>query len=318
MAQQLPEPAPGDAGPDSGTPSSSPFHGFGKVAATFGQFVAPTTLLTALLFYFGWNHVYWFFRHFGVESATLHPSITDYLMRSVDALFVPLIVAGVICMGLTWGYLALPESVRGAPPSRWFLRALTAVAVLVLAFGLSRLFFVFPLNNMLGAAPLSVIAGVGLLWYVVLQRRQQLRDRDPEAPPRSEAAAVIEWTILFVVVGISLFWIATDYSAAVGSSRAQLSTAEIPYSPGVVVYSEKDLHLSSADVRKVACDPVENSGYRFRYDGLVMLTHIGDQYVLLPRNWPTHRGAAIVLPASAPGAIRFEFRLSDNPVGARC
>ncbi len=318
MAQQLPEPAPSDAAPDSGTPSSSPFHGFGKVAATFGQFVAPTTLLTALLFYFGWNHVYWFFRHFGVESATLHPSITDYLMRSVDALFVPLIVAGVIGMALTWGYLALPESVRGAPPSRWFLRALTAIAVLVLAFGLSRLFFVFPLNNMLGAAPLSVIAGVGLLWYVVLQRRQRLRDRDPEAPPRSEAAAVIEWTILFVVVGISLFWIATDYSAAVGSSRAQLSTAEIPYSPGVVVYSEKDLHLSSADVRKVACDPADNSGYRFRYDGLVMLTHIGDQYVLLPRNWPTHRGAAIVLPASAPGAIRFEFRLSDNPAGDRC
>ncbi|MBF6339718.1 hypothetical protein IU450_28065 [Nocardia abscessus] len=280
--------------------------------------------MTALLFYFGWAHVYWFFDYFGVDSTTLHPSLSDYLMRSVDALFIPLIAIGVIGMALTWGYLALPDSLRRGHRKRWQLLTITAVAVIILVNGLTRLLFKTPLNNALAVAPISIIAGVALLWYVVLQRRQQLRERIPEQPVASDAAAVIEWTILFIVIGISLFWITADYSAAVGQSRAQLTAAEIHKKPGVVVYSEKDLYLSDPDVRKVECAPAEGSAYsfrsayRFRYDGLVLLAHIGDQYVLLPRSWPTQRGAAIILPASPPGAVRFEFRIAENSAGSNC
>lgn len=136
-------------------------------------------------------------------------------------------------------------------------------------------------------------------------------------PVRSEAAGVLEWTILFILIGISMFWIATDYAAAVGRSRAQQAAAEIPTSAGIVIYSEKDLHLSGPDMRKVECGP-ESSAYRFRYDGLVLLAHIDDQYVLLPRTWPDRLGAAVVLPASTPGAVRFEFRLAVDPASDSC
>ncbi|WP_157171092.1 hypothetical protein [Nocardia araoensis] len=303
---------------DTAPAAVSPFAGFGKVARALGQLAAPTTLVTGLLFYFGWAHVYWFFHYFGVDSTTLHPSIRDYLMRSVDALFIPLITTGVIGMALTWGYLALPDSVRRGRRTRWQLLSVTGVAVIVLGNGLTRLLFITPVNDGLGVAPVSIIAGVALLWYVTLQRRQQLRERNPDMPQSSEAAGIIEWTILFIVIGISLFWVATDYSAAVGRSRALLAAAEIATQPEVVVYSEKDLHLSSTDVRKVECGPAEGSAYRYRYDGLVLLAHVGDQYVLLPRTWPTRRGAAIVLPAAPPGAVRFEFRLAGNPAAGDC
>ncbi|QBS39284.1 hypothetical protein [Nocardia sp. CS682] len=293
------------------------FDGFTQVAKSVGQVVAPTTLLTALLFYFGWAHVYWFFHYFGVDSTTLNPSTREYLMRTVDTLFVPLIVIGLLSMAVLWGHAALPNSVRERRPAWWVNAVIAVLALAVLLNGVSRVFVVTPLNDGLCVAPVSIIIGVLVLWALVVQRRNRLRAQLPEdAPPRSTAAAVSEWAILFTVVGISLFWIAADYSVAVGQTRAGEWAAQLPTSPQVVIYSEKDLHLSRSDVQMTPChtDPTAGSAYRFRYDGLVPLTRIGDHYVLVPRTWTPGNGAAIVLPAAPPGAIRFEFRLAgDSP-----
>jgi len=104
--------------PAEPAPPASPFAGFSRLVRILGQFVAPTTLLTALLFYFGWAHVYWFFDYFGVDSSILAPSTREYVMRSVDALFIPLIAVAVVGLALMWGHLALPERVRNGPRSR--------------------------------------------------------------------------------------------------------------------------------------------------------------------------------------------------------
>src|SRR5215211_3967643 len=77
--------------PDEAPGAASPFAGFSRLTRILGQFVAPTTVLTALLFYFGFAHLYWFFYYFGVDSSVLGPSTRDYVMRSVDALWIPLI-----------------------------------------------------------------------------------------------------------------------------------------------------------------------------------------------------------------------------------
>src|SRR4029077_18370841 len=48
--------------------------GFGlppQLVKILGAIVAPTTLLTALLYYFGWSHAYWFCDYFGVNSTVL-------------------------------------------------------------------------------------------------------------------------------------------------------------------------------------------------------------------------------------------------------
>ncbi|WP_107657066.1 hypothetical protein [Nocardia suismassiliense] len=302
--------------------TGSAFDGFTQVAKSVGQVVAPTTLLTALLFFFGWHHVYRFFYYFGVDSTTLDPSIREYLMRTVDALFVPLIVVGLLCMAVLWGYTALPNSVRERRPAWWITAVIAVLAVAVLLNGVSRVFVVTALNDGLCVAPVSIIIAVLVLWALIVQRRNRLRAQLPEtAPlPRSQAAAVTEWAILFAVIGINLFWIAADYSIAVAQSRASEWAAQLPTSSQVVIYSEKDLHLSHSDVQKARCDtdPTAGSAYRFRYDGLVPLTRIGDHYVLVPRTWTPGNGAAIVLPASPPGAIRFEFRLAGDSPSPTC
>lgn len=150
--------------------------------------------------------------------------------------------------------------------------------------------------------------------------RAQPPPDDPAAHAQALAASVAEWSILFVVLGLSLFWIATDYSVAVGQTRAREWAAQLRDQSGVVIYSEKDLHLSRTDVRTTDChpDPSIPTAYRFRYDGLVPLTRIGDHYVLVPRTWTPGHGAAIALPAAPPGAIRFEFRLAGEVTPPTC
>ncbi|WP_330231246.1 hypothetical protein OHA40_01375 [Nocardia sp. NBC_00508] len=302
-------------------PTGSAFDGFTHVARSIGQLVAPTTLLTAVLFYFGWAHVYWFFNYFGVDSTTLNPSIREYLMRTVDTLFVPLIFVGLIGMSVLWGYIALPDSIRARQPSRWATTVIAMIAAAVIVNGVSRIYVVTPLNKGLCVAPVSIIASVLVLWLLVVLRRKRLRERRPAtAPPPSQAATVAEWAILFTMVGINLFWIATDYSVAVGQTRAREWAAQLPTSSHVIIYSEKDLHLSRSDVRTTTCgtDGSTGSAYRFRYDGLVPLSRIGDHYILVPRTWTRGHGAAIVLPAQSPGAIRFEFRLAGDSAPATC
>lgn len=311
--------------PDEQAPpaaAGSPFEGFTHVAGAIGRVVAPTTLLTAVLFYFGWAHVYWFFDYFGVDSTTLNPGIREYLMRTVDTLFVPAIFVGLLGMIVLWGYLALPDSVRAHRPSRWTTVVTAVVAIAVLANGLSRIYVVTPLNSGLCVAPISVIAGVLLLWWLVVLRRKRLRERRPASEvPSSPAAAVVEWAILFTMVGISMFWIATDYSVAVGQTRAQEWADQLSTSSEVIIYSELDLHLSRSDVRTTPCTTPPDgatSAYRFRYDGLVPLTRIGDHYILVPRTWTPGNGAAIVLPAQIPGAVRYEFRKAGDEASEIC
>ena len=288
---------------------ASPFEGFSRLVRILGQFVAPTTLLTALLFYFGWAHVYWFFDYFGVDSSVLGASTRDYVMRSVDALFIPLIAVSTVGLGLMWGYIALPERARRGPTARWQLIALTIIAILLLLNGLSFLVKQTPLNRGLCVAPICVIVGVVLLWYLILLRRNRIQQTR-----RSDAAILCEWAVMFVLVAMSLFWIATDYSVAVGQTRARQAAAQIPGRPEVILFSDKDLHLDGADIRKTVCasTPGSDSAYHFRYDGLVLMIEIGGQYVLVPSDWRRGHGTAIVLPKDGIGAIRLEFAAAHN------
>jgi len=67
-----------------------------------GLVVAPTTLVTALAFYFGWVLTNSRASYFGIDASALGFSTQDYLLRSADALFVPLGTALVLALGVVW------------------------------------------------------------------------------------------------------------------------------------------------------------------------------------------------------------------------
>jgi len=274
------------------------------------EFVAPATLLTGLLFFFGWGHAYWFFNYFGVNSASLGLGQSDYLMRSVDGLFIPLAALAILVLAVAWGRLLgerfLPPSVRH--PGEWAPRAAAVLGVLLVLNGISALFVATIFNHGLAVAPLSIAIGIGILFH--------LMHRSGTAGPAW--LAVTEWLAVFLLVGLSLFWAAFDYSAAVGRSRAAQFVDELPDAPETIVYSESRLNLNAPGINEVRCAGDPELAYGFRYDGLVLLWQTGDEIVLLPRSWTRSDGVAVVLPRDA--GVRLEFRRGDvaTPVSASC
>jgi hypothetical protein len=271
-----------------------------------GAIVAPTTLLTALLYYFGWSHAYWFCDYFGVNSTVLGFTSTDYMMRSVDALFVPMTVAASAALLAVWGHSVLRARLAAGSRPR-ALRVLVPAAmalggVLVLG-GFASVFTTTVLSEHLVAAPLSLGFGVLTLVYAIHLQRLVTGGHQGARDGRGWAA-VAEWAVVFVLVGLSLFWAATDYSAAVGRSRAAHFVAELPSYPNVVIYSERSLSLHAPGVREVRCKDTE-AAYRYRYDGLKLVLQSGDQYLFLPGKWTSASGVAVLMPKTA--SLRLEF-----------
>jgi hypothetical protein len=292
--------------PAAAEPAVKDANGLPPLARILGAVIAPTTALTALLYYFGWSHAYWFCNYFGVNSTTLGFTSTDYLMRSADALFVPMTVAAVGALVAIWGHLLLRAHLAaGARPRgfRFLVPGMAAAGAVLTLGGFVSVFTTTVLSHHLVAAPLSLGFGVLLLVYAVHVRRL-LAGEDAAALGARGWAAVAEWATVFVLVGLSLFWAATDYSAAVGRSRAVDFVAGLPSYPDAVIYSDRSLSLHAPGVREVRCqDPA--AAYRFRYSGLKLVLESGSEYLFLPAAWTPASGMAILLPQAS--SLRLEF-----------
>ncbi|MGW1870007.1 hypothetical protein ACWCPS_31240 [Streptomyces mauvecolor] len=307
-----------------------------RLGALFGAVVAPTSFVSALLYYFGYWHVYWFFAYFGVNSTILDFGTVDYLMRSLDALFIPMVVVAAGGLAAFWGHDLLRTRIAAGPEVRLLRYALPTVAATGLLLALGGLYSIvdqqFFLNHHLVAAPLSLASGVILLAYTLHLHRTvtpaapaggpapppEGPDPPPEGEdptplpgpaPRPEWAALAEWAVVFVLIGLGLIWAANDYAAAVGRGRAQQLVDELPYSDTTALYSDHALSLTAPGVRETHCRNAD-SAYHYRYDGLVLILQSANQYVLIPQSWTPSTGVALVLPRS--DAVRLEF----TPYGA--
>lgn len=273
------------------------------------------SVVTGLLFYFGASHAYWFFDYFGVNSTILELPAEEFLMRSVDGLFVPLVVAAGVVLLAIWVHRLTEPALAELFGQRGAQRVRTAVAA---AVGLMALTIgalnalrieVFAFN--LAVPPLCLIAGVALLMYAS-RAHQRLRET-PGHPIRG----ALEWAGVFALVSIGLFWAVHDYSAAAGVQRARVAAAGLPGYPSAVLYSANDLNLRGPGVRETRCGGGD-SAYRYRYEGLKLVMQSGDMYLLLPAGWTRSDGAAVVIPRT--DTVRFEFTVpgSDTSVRARC
>ncbi len=277
-------------------------HAYGGVRSlgrALSAVVAPTSLVSGLLYYFGWSHAYWFYGYFGVDATVLGFGTVDYLMRSLDALFVPMTLTAAAALAALWGHSLLRARLaeHPRPAARVFVLALAAAGLLLCLAGLWSTVAQTFLRAYLAVAPLSLAVGVMALVYALRLRRLL-------TPSTAEAVPLLEWAVVFVIVGLSLFWAATDYSYAVGRSRARELVRELPGYPPVVVYSARSLSLDVTGVTETRCHD-RHAAYQVRYDGFRLLPRSGDAYLLLPAHWTPATGVAVILRRT--DSVRLEF-----------
>jgi hypothetical protein len=310
---------PADVGPAVGPAEDSLETALPRVLKIVGTVVAPTTLLTGLLFYFGRLHITGFFGYLRVNFTVLDLTVQDYLIRSADGLFMPFTIAAAGALLVLWSHGVLLAVLPPQQRQR-LLRIATPLAaclgLLLVGLAVAAVVGDAPvLNTPPEIGGLSLAFGTLLLAYAAHLARILLAQRLGQRAPRSGSAVVAEWGAAFVLVSVGLFWSVSSYAIGVGTGRAQQTEAQLADWPSAVVFSERSLSLSAPGVREVRCHDSE-AAYHFRYSGLKLIFQSGNQYVFLPSDWTHDQGPAILIPRS--DTLRLEFRGADQPVPDTC
>jgi hypothetical protein len=279
-----------------------------QVLRVVSTVVAPTTLITALLIYFGRLHATGYFRYFGVNYTVFDLSTQDYLVRATDGMFVPLGLAAAVVLLTLWVH----RGVVGAASPETRVRLARQVMPLVAVAGLLLLLQAGAVLRDWGPwAGRDRIGGVSLAAGVLLlvMAAHQVRGlpgaaHEPPGSPLPGAAAIAEWTAAFVLVSAGLFWAVGAHALQIGAQRGAMQAARLAQGPDLVVYADQRLHLSAAGVRETVCQG-EEPGFRYRYDGLKVGLRLGGQLFVLPASWNRSDGAALVLPRT--DGVRLEF-----------
>ena len=99
--------------------------------------------------------------------------------------------------------------------------------------------------------------------------------------------------LVAVVIFLSLFWGTKELASALGRGQAAALSQALAQRPGVILYTTSDIGLSGPGIDREA---VPGPGaYKHRYEGLVLLVRSGDNYLLLPAQWTTESGTALVI-----------------------
>jgi hypothetical protein len=284
--------------------------GGSRVIGLVAAVVAPTTLITALAYYFGYRRERAFAGFFGIDVSALNFTTTDYVLRSVDALFVPAVVVLLVAFGAFFVH-----ALAGELSGRIELAPVAAVAGLCALIVGIALLAGEPLANSYGyLQALGPAVGVSLLLYALAHRRSVSR--------QALSAAVF---FGLGVILVSLFWATSEYADSRGRSEAKRLARDILVNPSVTVFSKESLNINplgpgggvpqpvqpGGGCAEIIVDKLHGGAYSRSYSGFTLLIRSGDKYFLTPtpidRNtvWDPENDSIFIIPDD--GDVRIEL-----------
>jgi len=271
--------------------------------------VAPTSLVTALLYYFGWARTSFQARQLGLDDSLLGFSSQDYLLRSLDAMYGPLVVVTLVALGgLALHAFIVTRVVAGASSpdagvragrkqvGRRLTAAFLAAGGAALAVGVVGSRVARPSRAVSMGAPIAITAGIALLAYAAHLNR---RLRDPgevrRATPELKAVALAGSSLVFTLLLLSTFWTVSRYAQIKGIDLAVAVERGLPGLPDATVYSQKRLQL--AEPVKEAELAGDDPAYRYSYTGLKFLFRSERRFFLRPSD-PAASDVNVIIPDS--------------------
>ncbi|MBD0838017.1 hypothetical protein [Streptomyces sp. TRM68416] len=307
MSTAPPDPEPEPPDPPAPPPEppepapAPPPRNWLEVIGTAGSLLS---LFTAVLFYFGWASTDAETRALGLRDTLFRLSTADYLLRSVDALYFPVLALAAATMVAAVLHRRVQADPGRAEPVLKILRhAWLPALLLVPLYYVSR-----SLLDLL--IPLAAIIGVLLSAYARTRPEPGVTE-----VPRQQQARI--WAPALLVAVVSLFWAVYAYAVIIGEARAAETTATVTDEfPAVVVFSVEDL-LIRGNGSCVSAVAVEGSPYRFRYAGLRLFHVSGDRLYVVPRYWAPWDGQLYVLHEGDAG-LRVEYVSGAGRRAAEC
>ena len=264
--------------------------------------IAPTTVLTALLIYFGHVATTAEYRHFGITLGTLELSTQDLVLRSIGALYAPL--GGLLLLLLlgTWVQHTIARWLAVEAHRTWLRgAAVVLIAGGVAAFARGGYGVVVPevaRTEPIAVSPLSLGLGVTAVAYgrYLLQRTARERP-DPRRTIWLRRASL---AFTAGLITLSLFWATNSFAGAYGRGRAADVAERLQVDrPRVTLDTTERLFVVSPDDSLGVVEtplPVEDGQtFRYRYTGLRLLVEASGRMFLLPDQWEAATGYTLVV-----------------------
>ena len=235
------------------------------------------------MLYFGYVRTRTLFSYFGVPTGVLHFTTTDYVLRSPDVFFRPVI----------WATLALA-----------ILVAITLIAKFAEREGTWRIRIIVRGVLALGTAITAIVGIMGLLGIVnpewvewaalslglsgalVVVQDRMYRINKSFRPP-----------VIVVVIGLLLttaaaFWWVSIYAQTVGRETAE-GVAYGQSLPLAIVYSKNDLRIAGQEPLEASAS-AEQRSWPFRYGGYKVLIYANSRWFLIQNKWEPNSPTVIL------------------------
>ena len=290
----LPPVVTGPAAPGAGEPAAG-LHWL----RVFASVVGPVTILTALLYYYGYVTTFAEFAYFGIDVELLDLSTPDYVLRSPASLFLPLLgllllaALGGWLHSVVWRWSTSGRHQRGLGVASFVTLLLGVALVLRGLYGIldGRV----SSEELVGVSPASLGLGTILMLYGLQVRRW----RDPPGPAsqRNTWNLVASWTIGWSLVVLSLFWLVNSFAGAYGRGQASRLQADLVDQDEVVLHTRSRLFVDDrgVDPSQLCERTIDDRDFRYRYLNLRLLAVSDDSLFLVPATWSPEQGVVIVV-----------------------
>ena len=259
--------------------------------------VAPVTLVSGLLFYFGYVSARSQYEYFGIDVDTIGLSTQDYVMRSPQPLLVPLLVITLLAVAALLLHTAIHPTETG-------VRRAAGVAVAVLVLGVVGL-FAYPLIGRMPYYALLVPGVIGLaaaaLAYITYLRRR--------IAPAGGAQRVLI-ALLAVVTVTCAFWATATTAQYSGRGLAKSDAEHLDRFPVVILDTKEKLALRSPGLEETMLRAGAGQTFNYRYRGLRLLVVGENRLFLVPQQWNASN-TTFVVPLDS--SIRVQFQFQNDP-----
>lgn len=261
---------------------------------TIANVVSPLAIATAMLYYFGWVRTTIQARALGYDASLSGLSTQDYVLKSINVLYLPLIVFMLVAVGLVIAHRA---AIAGAQTSVLFTKVMRLVGIvtglawtaMVPLAAATTLGQTTTINGF--AVPVAIALGMtGVLYADVIRKRLS------QQPGLGKPSRILVITLLV----LALFWSVERLAEAMGKAYAHDILAKPDQLTTVTVFSPQRLAVTDGCVRET---PLAESADAFRYDGLRLLQVTEGKYYLIS----VCRGTSRILILDPDDDVRLEF-----------
>lgn len=266
-----------------------------------GAVVGQTTLIGALLYYFGWARTQAAMGYFGIDSSVARFSVNDYIIRSLNVGIKMLVILGLLALLLVLGHRWLSgmlASLQRPSMTRRVILICTLTGLLLCIAGLLGFYNFVIYSTQYPFVPVMIAVGVTLIGYGFHLYVSSRPDPQPYA-----WSAWVQAVVIIALDIILIFWTVAVYAGITGEQDAKELAANLSAQPSVAIYSEDPLGLNPPAKAKEL--PASYSRYRYLYTNLKLLLYSSGRYFLVPDNW--ERGREPVLVVDEGSSLRFEF-----------